>query len=125
MGPRFSLYCLTVVIIVVISLADIDAEEMTFVGVRVLLAADSVRVYLPEEEDGGRYKHDEHAADTDHRKHPDVQVVIFWNRAAWIKTSCVVVTKSLQINIITFILYGFCKDSEFGGVLDYLKWAFI
>lgn len=105
MGPRFSLYCLTVVIIVVVSLADIDAEEVTLVRVRVLLAADSVRVYLPEEEDGGRHKHDEHAADSDHCKHPYVQVVIFWNRAAWIKTSCVVVNKSLQI--ITFILYGF------------------
>lgn len=82
MGSRFSLYCLTVVIIVVISLADIDAEEMTLVRVRVLLAANSVRVYLPEEEDGGRHEHDEHTADTNHRKHPDVQVVIFWNRAA-------------------------------------------
>lgn len=82
MGSRFSLFRLTVVIIVVVSLADIDAEEMTLVRVRVLLAADSVRVYLPEEEDGGRYEHDEHAADSNHREHPDVQVVIFWNRGA-------------------------------------------
>lgn len=82
MGSRFSLYCLTVVIIVVVSLADIDSKEVTLVRVRVLLAADSVRVYLPEKEDGGRHKHDEHAADSDHCEHPDVQVVIFWNRGA-------------------------------------------